>query len=1010
MFYRVTVFLSFVLCLGIMSSPVQGQQVLDQQFEYLLRQDTQALQAGQVTLSPRLRASQLQLDDGQIGYRAFIRTEDVEQVRRAGIAVQSYLGGIATARVSTDDLRALSTMRGVAQVSLPTMLYPHNDEASAETGARTLNEGALNNTDYQGQGVISCVIDSGIDVNHDDFKDASGNTRIRFLWDLTDGTGPTPADRDGAYSGLDSGTEYTASDIDGGSVAQEDTDGHGTHVAGTMAGNGRALIEAGISSVPLHQGAAPASDLVIVKAGNSSFSSANVADALSYCDTVADEENKSVVANMSLGTDFGPHDGTGTLAQITDGFTSNGTAAGRIATVSAGNSGRPAEQQHTTGTIDAGNTAQEPWTVETYTEESGNQNDLFGVNAWIDNEPAVSVTVTSPNSESASLSANANDGGNNLVETPDGAISIETNVNNSNGDRSITIFVFDEDETEPPAEGEWTIAFTNDDSDSFTYHAWTYRQSIPGRFNNGDNAYTIGSPGTAASALTVGAYAHRWRWIDTDGNSRAVSGSSDGGDAISTFSSRGPLRDGAIKPDIASPGQRMASAYSQDMGTVNSALVLEGDLHRLTQGTSMSAPAVGGAAALLLQEAPTLTANEVKDLITDHATVDAFVTNEGTVPNTSFGAGKLDIVGAMTALLGGSSNRELLAYESPWTFNDIASTTVGNGGSDAVALRFTPSFDGVVTGTYITLGPGTGANQLTDPLEVEVWSDNSGTPDAQIGQTVTVAPERLMPFSANYVSLLDAEANVTSGTDYHIILRPQTASDEVTIAGEDASTPTGRSQELSGSTWSDTNTNLIVRGEVATTSGVGGALPVELASFGAQVQGDQVVLHWRTLSETDNSGFTVEHAPAEADAFETLGFVEGHGTTSEPQAYQFTTDALPIGEHTFRLRQIDVEGAETVQESTTARIGMQEPYQLSSPYPNPGTHTRFDLVVQEEQHVTATVYNVLGQRVATLHEGPVAAESPMTLAVRDASLPSGVYFLRISGETFATHRKFTRVR
>ena len=1008
--YFVTVFLFLVLSLSVGGQSAQGQQVLDQQFAYLLQQDTQALQAGRVVLPPTLQAAQLELNDGQPGYRALIRTSDADQIRRAGIAVQSYLGDIATARVSIDDLRTLSTMQGVAQVSVPTLLYPHNDEASGETGARTLNKGALNNTAYQGQGVISCVIDSGIDVNHDDFKDASGNTRILFLWDVTDNTGPTPADRAGAFSGLDSGTEYTASDIDGGSVAQEDTDGHGTHVAGTMAGNGRALIEAGISNVPLHQGAAPASDLVIVKAGNASFSSANVADALSYCDTVADQESKPVVANMSLGTDFGPHDGTGTLAQITDGFTSNGTATGRIATVSAGNSGRPGQQQHTTGTIDAGNTAQEPWSVGTYTAETGTQNDLFGVNAWVENEPAISVTVTSPNSESASLSVNANNAGSNLVETPDGAISIETDVNNSNGDRSITIVVFDENETEPPAEGEWTIALTNDDTNSFIYHAWTFNQTVPGSFNNGDNAYTIGSPGTAASALTVGAYAHRWRWIDTDGNNRAVSGTEDGGDAISTFSSRGPLRDGSVKPDIAGPGQRMASAYSQDMGAVNNAVVLEGDLHRLTQGTSMSAPAVGGAAALLLQEAPTLTANEVKNLITNHATVDAFVTNEGSVPNTSFGAGKLDIVRAMTALLGGNSSRELLAYESPWTFNDIATTTVGSGGSDAVALRFTPSFDGVVTGTYITLGLGTGANQLTDPLEVEVWSDNSGTPDAQIGQTVTVAPERLMPFSANYVSLLDAEASVTSGTDYHIVLRPQTVSDAVTVAGEDASTPTGRSQQLSGATWSNTNTNLIVRSEVATTSGVGGALPVEFASFDAQVQDDQVELHWRTLSETNNSGFVVEHAPGEDRSFEALAFVEGHGTTTEPHAYQFTTGALSVGEHTFRLRQIDVEGTETVHEPTTVRVGMQEPYQLSAPYPNPGAHTRFDLAVQEAQHVTASVYNVLGQRVATLHEGPLAAESQMTLEVPPSSLSSGVYFLRIGGETFTTHRKFTRIR
>ena len=113
----------------------------------------------------------------------------------------------------------------------------------------------------------------------------------------------------------------------------------------------------------------------------------------------------------------------------------------------------------------------------------------------------------------------------------------------------------------------------------------------------------------------------------------------------------------------------------------------------------MSAPAVAGAAVLLFQEAPTLTGNEVKDLLMDHTTVDTAVENWGTPPNTSFGSGKANVLEAMSALLGGSGEREMLWYEAPWDFNAYAPTTVGGGTSDAAALRFTPSFDGFATGT-----------------------------------------------------------------------------------------------------------------------------------------------------------------------------------------------------------------------------------------------------------------------------------------------------------------------
>jgi hypothetical protein len=71
---------------------------------------------------------------------------------------------------------------------------------------------------------------------------------------------------------------------------------------------------------------------------------------------------------------------------------------------------------------------------------------------------------------------------------------------------------------------------------------------------------------------------------------------------------------------------------------------------------------------------------------------------------------------------------------------------------------------------------------------------------------------------------------------------------------------------------------------------------------------------------------------------------------------------------------------------------------------------RLDLAVREGQPVRAELFNVLGQRVATLHDGRVNASEPLAIRVRDAGLSSGVYFVRVTGDTFTATRRLSVVR
>ncbi len=137
--------------------------------------------------------------------------------------------------------------------------------------------------------------------------------------------------------------------------------------------------------------------------------------------------------------------------------------------------------------------------------------------------------------------------------------------------------------------------------------------------NSGPRANTIGSPGTADEALTVGA-------VDRENR-------------IADFSSRGPVVGGGmIKPDITAPGVDIVAARHAD-GRIGPPVV---DGYTALSGTSMATPHVAGAAALLAQQHPELTREQLKARLVASATPTA-----GLTPFEQ-GAGRVDSARVMT--------------------------------------------------------------------------------------------------------------------------------------------------------------------------------------------------------------------------------------------------------------------------------------------------------------------------------------------------------------------------
>ncbi|MEV0621678.1 S8 family serine peptidase [Nonomuraea sp. NPDC050404] len=213
--------------------------------------------------------------------------------------------------------------------------------------------------------------------------------------------------------------------------------------------------------------------------------------------------------------------------------------------------------------------------------------------------------------------------------------------------------------------------------------------------NDGEE-YSVGSPGAAASALTVGAV--------------------DRNDALAPFSSRGPRLDEAIKPDITAPGVGITAARASGTGLGTPV----DDLHTRLNGTSMATPHVAGAAALLAQRHPDWQAGRLKDaLVSTAKTIDG---------QTAFeqGGGRLDAAAAVRQTVTATASLSLGVHEDGATGTPGGTITYSNSGQSPVTLTLSPTFSNLDGDA-----PGAGAVTLSVPT-VTVEAGASATVEARV--------------------------------------------------------------------------------------------------------------------------------------------------------------------------------------------------------------------------------------------------------------------------------------
>lgn len=194
-------------------------------------------------------------------------------------------------------------------------------------------------------------------------------------------------------------------------------------------------------------------------------------------------------------------------------------------------------------------------------------------------------------------------------------------------------------------------------------------------------------------------------------------------------------------------------------------------------------------------------------------------------------------------------------------------------------------------------------------------------------------------------------------------------------------------------------------------------LPVELAGFEATRSEERVQLQWETASEENNAGFEVQRRTADATGgdWEEVGFIESEangGTTSEAELYRFADTDLPFEADslTYRLRQIDIDGSATLSDPITVEMGAPEVVALHGPAPNPvREQATLRYEVTEKTQVRIDVFDVLGQRVATLLDRQEDA-GRKTTSLDANGLSSGTYFVRLTASGTAQTEQMTVVR
>lgn len=540
-----------------------------------------------------------------------VRTTDAEavarQVRADGFEARVIVPNLLTVTVTLDYLTVLSAMDSVVTLETPSQYSPMLTEARNISRVDDIHAGVELETPFTGKGVLLGVIDQGFEYRHPAFLDAEGNSRVRAVWNRSTSLDTKPL------------TTIPAMGDKGGY-------GHATHVTN---------IAAGRDTGNHYYGVAPEAEIIMIP---SQFIDYEVLENIKYIKESAEAEGMPWVVNMSFGTQLGPHDGTAGCSQEIDAL----SGPGGILVGAMGNEGE--KTIHASGTIAPGEVK--------YILCKGGDSGYLIVDFWATDNDGMEHFKVSPLTY-LNYKINLQDEGFWEACAPVGRESEVREINLKNNKQHAE-FSVDVESLAKVLGTSFTptkslvgikIELADDETEARSFHMWTHENygsfssvSISGQSGKmikPDNRYLVGEGGAGIpSSIAVSSINSCTKFTSwSDGHTYDNEGYVGSLGAVSYFSSPGPwLGEGLPKPLVAAPGAVVKSAVSKlvngfdvkDPTLVDAITDADGNTfyYSAMQGTSMATPFVSGSICLWLQACPTLTSQDIAEIIQQTSVVD----------------------------------------------------------------------------------------------------------------------------------------------------------------------------------------------------------------------------------------------------------------------------------------------------------------------------------------------------------------------------------------------------